>query len=543
MTMLMVASVVGIISGLANAAAIVLIQNAVAGPQLPPTRRFWEFLALCLLVTVTRVWSDTMMTDQCQQSMSDLVSKLVARVMATPLRRIEEIGPSRVLTVLTQDVQAINNAVQAMPKLLLNGAILAGCTVQLAWVDVAGALVLLPIFALATCTSLYMMHRTNALQRRARVDIDHLMELFRGQMAGIKELQLNAARRDDFLQELLATAESYRKHSVKVAAVYTSMLSWFQLQFLLPIGVLVFLMAPTLQLPLAAVGAYALVLLYMNGPIVLVGSLLQAFGRAAVSVNNIQSLGLALDTAPAATATAPASTRNWTAIDLVGVTHRYTVRNGETPFALGPLNLRVRRGEIMFITGGNGSGKTTLAKLLCGLYAPDQGVITLDGEPMLDRERELYRQECSAIFADFHVFPQMFGFRRPGFEAALLRRLKEFRLDGATEVRDGQFTNINLSQGQRKRLALLISMLEDRQVCIFDEWPAEQDYIFREYFYTRILPELRAAHKTVLVVSHDERYTHVADRVIKLEYGQLVSDITPEVAAVAFASSPATLIR
>lgn len=533
MTMLALASIVGIASGLANAAAVVLIQNAVGGPQLPETRRFWEFLALCLLVTVTRIWSDTMMMDQCQASMSELVSKLVARVVETPLRRIEEIGPSRILTVLTQDVQAINGAVQAIPKLLLNGAILLGCTVQLAWVNVAGALILLPIFALATCTSLYMMHRSTALQQRARVDTDHLMELFRGQMAGIKELQLNAARRKDFLAELLATAESYRKHSVKVAAVYTGMLSWFQLQFLLPIGVLVFLMAPILQLPLAAVGAYALVLLYMNGPIVVVGTLLQSLGRGAVSVKNIQSLGLALESAPAApsTAAAPAMPLKWSAIDLVGVTHRYPARNGETPFALGPLNLRFRRGEIVFITGGNGSGKTTLAKLLCGLYAPDQGVISLDGEPMLDREREVYRQECSAIFADFHVFRQMFGFRRPGIEAAALRRLKEFRLDDKVQVKDGQLTTVDLSQGQRKRLALLISMLEDRQVCIFDEWPAEQDYIFRGYFYERILPELRAAGKTVLVVSHDERYTHVADRVIKLEYGQLVSDITSEAVA------------
>ncbi len=532
--MLVLVSTVGIASGLANAAIVALIQNAVGGGHPPAAKEFWVFLGLCLLVTLTRIWSDTMMAGHCQASMSDLVSKLIARVVATPLRRVEEIGPARILAVLTQDVQAINGAVQAIPKLLLNGAILVGCGVQLARVNPIGALILLPVFVFAAVAILFMMRRLTVLQERARGEIDRLMELFRGHTAGIKELQLNADRRDDFLKELCATMESYRKHTVKIAVLSTGMWTWFQLQFLLPIGVLVFFMAPALRLPFAAVGAYALVLLYMNGPIVVLATtLVDAFGRGRVSLANIQSLGLALDAAPAggANRSTPPTTQSWSEIDLVGVTHSYVTRNGETPFVLGPLNLLLRRGEIVFITGGNGSGKTTLAKLLCGLYAPDAGVMCVDGEPMLDKHREAYRQECSAIFSDFHIFRQMFGLQRPGIEAAARERLREFQLDHKVDVRDGCLTTINLSQGQRKRLALLVSILEDRQICIFDEWAAEQDAIFREYFYKRVLPELRILGKTVLVVSHDERYTHVADRIIKLEYGQLISDVRPGVTA------------
>jgi putative ATP-binding cassette transporter len=174
--------------------------------------------------------------------------------------------------------------------------------------------------------------------------------------------------------------------------------------------------------------------------------------------------------------------------------------------------------------GGNGSGKTTLAKLLTGLYAPDGGDIRFDGQLITDQNREWYSQHFSVVFSDFFLFDSLLGLKRQvsNLDATARDYLVQLQLDHKVQVKDGNLSTTSLSQGQRKRLALLTAYLEDRPIYIFDEWAADQDPMFKEVFYDRLLPELRAKGKTVIVISHDDRYYHVADRIIKLDYGQLV---------------------
>ena len=94
------------------------------------------------------------------------------------------------------------------------------------------------------------------------------------------------------------------------------------------------------------------------------------------------------------------------------------------------------------------------------------------------------------------------------------------QLDHKVRIEDGAFSTIHLSQGQRKRLALLTSYLEDRPIYVFDEWSADQEPMFREIFYRHLLPGLRAKLKTVVVITHDDRYFDAADRIIELDYGR-----------------------
>ncbi|MCG8463435.1 MAG: ATP-binding cassette domain-containing protein, partial [Xanthomonadales bacterium] len=72
------------------------------------------------------------------------------------------------------------------------------------------------------------------------------------------------------------------------------------------------------------------------------------------------------------------------------------------------------------------------------------------------------------------------------------------------------------SQGQRKRLALIAALAEDRDLLLLDEWAAEQDPMFRRYFYETLIPQWRASGKTVIAVTHDDQYFHCADRVLTL---------------------------
>ena len=192
-------------------------------------------------------------------------------------------------------------------------------------------------------------------------------------------------------------------------------------------------------------------------------------------------------------------------------------------FVLGAIDLTFRRGELVFIVGGNGSGKSTFVKLLTGLYSPQAGDIRVDERVITDDSREWYRQHFSAIFSDFYLFDRLLGLDHSTLASQASRYLKELELDTKLRLEDGRFSTTALSHGQRKRLALLTALLEDRPIYVFDEWAADQDQHYREIFYRRLLLDLRARGKTVFVVSHDDRYYHLGDRILKLEYGALLS--------------------
>jgi putative ATP-binding cassette transporter len=193
-------------------------------------------------------------------------------------------------------------------------------------------------------------------------------------------------------------------------------------------------------------------------------------------------------------------------------------------FQLGPIDLTIRAGEILFITGGNGSGKSTLAKILAGLYTPTAGEIRLDGTPVANGNRDEYRQLVSSIFASFHLFPELLGLDRPTLDREATDWLVRMRLDQRVRVERGVFSDLHLSTGQRKRIALLVAMLEERPICIFDEWAADQDAQYRQEFYSTLLPELKARGKAVIIISHDDRYYSEGDRIVKLDRGQMVAN-------------------
>jgi putative ATP-binding cassette transporter len=220
-------------------------------------------------------------------------------------------------------------------------------------------------------------------------------------------------------------------------------------------------------------------------------------------------------------------------LTLRGITHAYFHERDERMFRIGPIDLTFKPGELVFIVGGNGSGKTTLAKVLTGLYEPEGGVIEVDGLPVTRDTRPAYRERFSTVFNDFHLFDTLLGIVDPddtndGARAAADGRanalIAKLALDHKVSVENGTFSTRALSTGQRKRLALVVAYLEDRPFYLFDEWAADQDPSFKAVFYEQLLPELRGRGKTVVVITHDDRYFPLADRVLKLDNGAIVNE-------------------
>jgi putative ATP-binding cassette transporter len=276
----------------------------------------------------------------------------------------------------------------------------------------------------------------------------------------------------------------------------------------------------------------------MMTPLEVIISSLPIFGRANIALKKIEDLGLSLASRtserspeiPSDPATCVES------IELAGVTHTYYREGDDQHFVLGPIDLKLFTNEVVFLVGPNGCGKTTLAKLLVGLYFPEEGEIRLNGKPVTDESRREYRENFSVVFSDFFVFEQLLGLESPRLDEQARDYLARLQLNHKVQVVEGGLSTTELSQGQRKRLALLTAYLEDRPIYLFDEWAADQDPLFKEIFYHQLLPELKARGKTVIVITHDDRYYSVADRLVKLEYGRIELD-----SYAATASMPAAL--
>jgi putative ATP-binding cassette transporter len=182
----------------------------------------------------------------------------------------------------------------------------------------------------------------------------------------------------------------------------------------------------------------------------------------------------------------------------------------------------VNRGQVTFIVGGNGSGKSTLGKLITSHYLPSGGAVFLDGRELDRGSINSFRDQVAAIWTDYYLFDRLLGEARAADASVIEKYLERLQLAQKVNLMAGRFSTLALSDGQRKRLALLVSFLENKPLHVFDEWAADQDPEFKAVFYREILPYLKAQDKAVVVITHDDRYFDVADRILTLENGQLV---------------------
>ena len=521
-------SISGTVAGASGAALMALVTLRLMNPNAPATSVAVPFAALAVLSAIASMVSGFLSTTLSQRTAYDLRMHLCSQILETPLRRIEEEGADRIMAVLTQDITMITAAFLRVPSICTNLAIVAGGVVYLGWLSMTMLLSLIGFLALAMIAYALAAKRAGRYMRLARREWDALVKHFRALTLGAKELKLNRRRSNAFLAGALEpTTHALREQSSKGANIYVVLNSWTQMLYFIIISMILFVIPGFVgNFAGQVLTGYALTVLYMAGPMMLLVSAIPTLSNATVSLEKVEELGLTLAQPKRLSdegRAMPGARVSWQEIELRGITHSYYREREASSFTLGPINATVSRGELLFLVGGNGSGKTTLAKLLCGLYVPESGSLFIDGKPITDLTRDQYRQLFSVVFSDFYLFEKLLGLEAKNLDARAAHYIARLQLDHKVEVRGGQLSTVDLSQGQRKRLALLTAYLEDRPIYIFDEWAADQDPVFREIFYYELLPELKAQGKTVVVISHDERYYGMADRIMKLDYGQLAA--------------------
>jgi len=505
-----------------------------------------------------------------QDAIYQLRAQLSSRVVSAPLEQLERLGVHRLLATLTEDVRALSLAVTALPNICVDAVTIIGCFVVL-------SLVSGPIFAvMATGTALSILgveaflRRVRRLYREARENEDALLRSFQSVLVGIKELKLHRGRRQDFMdRHLLGAAGDLRDQNVAAGSRFSLAHGYGRVLQLLTMSAVLFVLARALQLPREVMVTYILVTIFLAMPMQSFMQRIPDLLHGDVALAKIRAMNLSMQTGndeqQLPYSDRPVVTEARLEVTNLGYTYEAEVApplasgpgmgppgpppdgpppgrhgrakqtdsrpppphppvggDGGAGFHLGPLDLVFEPGSVTFIVGGNGSGKSTLAKLLTGLYAPETGFVTINGEKIGHENIEWFRQNCSAVFTDFHLFEDYLGFDRPGIDDEVRYYLTELQLAHKVSVHDGRLSTIALSAGQRKRLALLTALLEDRPIYLFDEWAADQEPRFRDVFYTEILTGLARRGKTVIVITHDDRYFHCADQIIKLDFGQPV---------------------
>jgi putative ATP-binding cassette transporter len=526
--MVAIAIATGFLSGGSSAGLIALISHTASSSSASRlTSIIWGFAGLAIVALITSIISQVMLIRLSQNAVLQLRMRLSRQILASELSHLEHLGNPRLLATLTEDIQAVANAVYQMPFIFINLAIVMGCIAYITWLSWLVLLMVcgISVVAIASCQSL--LNRGGKLLALARDDEDHLFTHFRTITEGVKELKLNYRRRQDFLQEKLqSTAKEFLNHNVSGLTLFAISSSWGQLVFFFALGFVLFVLPNLLTINPETLSGYILTFTYLVLPMDNIISKLPLLSKASIALQKIESLGLSLASRTEISTVPPTLKSDWHSLKFQSVTHTYHTVQEDNSFIFGPIDLTLYPQELVFIVGGNGSGKSTLAKLITGLYIPENGEILFDGELISEQNREWYRQHFSVVFSDFYLFEELLGLKNSNLDAQATKYLKQLRLDHKVKVENGQLSTTALSQGQRKRLALLTAYLEDRPIYLFDEWAADQDPVFKEIFYTQLLPELRSRGKTVLVISHDDRYFHLANRIIKLDYGKIEYDKT-----------------
>ena len=521
-------SAAALLSGACNTLLLVLITYAMNRHGNIGATLVVAFCALGLGRFLTNALAQVSLAHFSQATTARLRLDLVSKILSVPLRQIEDLGAPKLMVALTEDILEITQATLSIPIFAQNFAYLLGGAVYLAWLSVPVFLGMLVFGVVGAVTYRILISSGFTHLSAAREGQDRLFKHFRSLTEGIKELKLHRERREAYLKEDVAQAAAVcQRHNVAAELRFIIAQNWNQLLFLVLIGLIIFVLPRMANISQQAMTGYIIMTVFLMGPLQgLLGSL-SVFSRANVSLRKVEQLGLALSVHPADTGSAAQgafASEPFESLELIGVGHHYYREKEDDNFILGPIDLTLLPGELVFLVGGNGSGKSTLAKVITGLYPPAGGEVRLNGRVIGDENRDDYRQCFSAVFSDYFLFDRIVGRRGPEADQRAREYLERLHLDHKVSIKDGVFSTTQLSQGQRKRLALLSAYIEDRPFYLFDEWASDQDPLFKDVFYTKLLPELRSLNKAVLVITHDDRYFDRADRLIRLDYGKITRE-------------------
>ena len=507
-------------SAVVGIGVIAFINQQLIAASAAPWQVLPRFLGLVLLLLLVTLGAQLALTTLGHHFVYDLRARLIKRILDTDTETLERIGSAGVLASLSADVRNVTIAFVRLPELVQGVVITVGAVLYLAWLS-PGMLAVTALWVLFTMVvGWVLVRKVYRHLARVRETEDALYRDFESFSDGHKELALNRSRaRELFEGDYDRHSQTYLSHIIRSDTFHLSAVNWSNIMMLGAIGVAFFLANGLGWANTNVAATYSLTLLFLRTPLIQAVGALPTLLNAQVAFRKLESLKLA-EYRSGFGETSPSP--QWETIELRNVTYQYPDADARG-FTVGPIDLILRRGELVFLIGGNGSGKSTLARLLTGLYRPREGEVLVDGRPLVgEGDWQQFRQRFSTVFKDFHLFDRLMGPDGTEPEPELVDTwLQRLQMKGKLRFDGHRVTNPKLSQGQRKRLAMLLAVAEQRSFLLLDEWAADQDPQFRRAFYQELLTNLHDMGVTVFAISHDDHYFERADRLLEMKNGHL----------------------
>jgi putative ATP-binding cassette transporter len=522
------------LGGVSNAALLAAINSGAQSVNNNSEAGLWAaalfIVALFLFISAQRYITISTVSE-IEAIIHRIRLRLLNQVRHSELLGLEKIGRSTIVAVITSDTALLTQA-SKMLSFAVQGVVLIFCVAIYVIYLSRVAFILSALIIGAATVTFHVKNRRNTgallAAEKERELFDRLVDF----LEGFKEVRLNRARSADLFDDAVVVSRSAANIKIRSQSETYKVIVWAQSSMYIALAAVVFV-APrfTASLGGASITKTTTALLFVVGACFGLVQSIPVLMAANAAADRIQQLEDALHATVVSTEPNDDEVpKRFASIEMRDIVFRHVDKSSDTVFQVGPLDFVLRSGDLVFITGGNGSGKSTFLRVLAGFYPPDSGEITLDGKRIDDSMRESYRSLISAIFTDYHLFRRLYGISEsePG---AVARLLREFRLADKTGILDGEFRTLDLSGGQRKRLALVVSLLEKRPILLLDEWTADQDPEFRYKFYHDLLPQLMQAGATIVVITHDDRYLAELDlpaRRLRMDGGRFVEQDSPQ---------------
>ncbi|WP_392565453.1 multidrug ABC transporter permease/ATP-binding protein [Utexia brackfieldae] len=473
------------------------------------------FTGLIIFYLVVSTISQIYISSLGHHIVYEMRTDLLKQILYSDYEDIRTRDRAHIIGSLSHDIQQISFAFVRLPELLQGGLfviLICGYMAMIASNLFFVTVIWLLLTLIGGNWSVKQVYRYLDSARQAR---DNIHEHYEQSLDAFRELKLNHRRQDTLYHSFIQTNADYKNSVIRADSYHAFAGNFTNIMMLMGVGIIFYLSVFHHWASFQNATTIAIALLFMRTPLINAVGAFPTLIQALVSLKGINQLNLAPVEPNLAV---PPFSHDWQQIQLNQVCYQYE----NSPFSLKPTQFTLKKGETVFVIGQNGSGKSTFSLVLSGLVAPSAGTISIDDQVITAENIHQYRQLFSAVFTDFYLFDSLIDEQgHPAAQVDIEKWLKLLELSHKVTVNEHRLASTAFSQGQRKRLGLLLSALENKQVLILDEWAADQDPYFRKIFYQSLLPILKQQGYTIIAISHDDRYFHHADRIVQLDNGYL----------------------
>lgn len=515
-----------VVSGIANGCLIGIINQgstAVSNKDASGTFLLLFGIAMAIFIIAKR-WTLMHSTELIENIVRGVRVRFSDKIRKSELQIVENLGKGEVYTKVAQETSQISQSAILIANACQESIMLVFCLFYICYLDKPAFFI--TVVSIAIAVYIYSIHEKsivaemkNLAKKEGRLldSLSHIID-------GFKEIRMNTQKSNDLFNDFKEKAVDSEVSKTKISVKFATDIMFSHVFFYTLICIIIFILPQFIHNGEGKVIKLTAALLFIIGPLEMIVAAVPVFMRSNIALKNLQDLEDTLDLHLPEEENFGTIDQNlfanFKAIQFKSYAFSYLAPNGAPSFTVGPFDIDIKRGETIFFVGGNGSGKSTVMKLLTGLYPKSSGFLKLDQTEVTTANRNAFRNLFACVFTDFHLFDRFYGIENVNAEYAN-QLISDMDLKDKTRFENGRFTSINLSTGQKKRLALIIAIMEDKQIYVFDEWAADQDPHFRKHFYEVILKDLKAKGKTILAVTHDDKYFGHADRLIKLNYGEM----------------------